>query len=56
MATLALGTVRGLYLNMLANGDRKGMEAALPEILRLLSSAVELRVKSTQYPQTSFEP
>lgn len=52
MATLALGTVRGLYLNMLASGDRKGTETALREMLRLLSSAVELRVKSSGPEQT----
>jgi AcrR family transcriptional regulator len=47
MATLALGTVRGLYLNMLASGDRKGTEAALRAMLKLFSSTVEWRVKST---------
>jgi AcrR family transcriptional regulator len=52
MATLAIGTVRGLYLNMLASGDRKGTEAAFREMLRLFSSAVELRVKSTGPEQT----
>jgi hypothetical protein len=43
LATLALGAVRGLHLDLLATGERKRTEAAFREMLRLLSLAVQSR-------------
>jgi AcrR family transcriptional regulator len=45
LATLALGAVRGLHLDLLATGDRKRTEAAFREMLRLFSLAVQSRPK-----------
>lgn len=41
LATLALGAVRGLHLDLLATGERKRTEAAFREMLRLFSLAVQ---------------
>jgi AcrR family transcriptional regulator len=41
MATLALGAVRGLYLDLLATGERKRIDAAFGEMLKLLSLVVQ---------------
>jgi len=41
LATLALGTIRGLHLDLLATGDHKRTEAAFREMLRLLSLTVQ---------------
>ena len=40
LATLALGAVRGLHLDLLATGNRKRTERAFEELLRLLALAV----------------
>jgi AcrR family transcriptional regulator len=45
LATLALGAVRGLHLDLLATGERKRTEAAFREMLRLFSLAVQSRSK-----------
>jgi AcrR family transcriptional regulator len=45
LATLALGAVRGLHLDLLATGDRKRTEAAFREMLRLFSLVVQSRPK-----------
>jgi hypothetical protein len=45
LATLALGAVRGLHLDLLATGDRKRTEAAFREMLRLFLLAVQSRPK-----------
>ena len=47
LATLALGAVRGLHLDLLATGDRKRTEAAFQEMLRLFSLAVQSHPKSS---------
>jgi AcrR family transcriptional regulator len=41
LATLALGAVRGLHLDLLATGDRKRTEAAFREMLRTFSLVVQ---------------
>src|SRR5215472_8258719 len=41
LATLALGAIRGLHLDLLATGDRARTEAAFREMLRLLSLVVQ---------------
>ena len=41
LATLALGAVRGLHLDLLATGERKRTEAAFREMLRMFSLAVQ---------------
>jgi AcrR family transcriptional regulator len=45
LATLALGVVRGLHLDLLATGERKRTEAAFREMLRLFSLVVQSRPK-----------
>jgi AcrR family transcriptional regulator len=45
LATLALGAVRGLHLDLLATGERKRTEAAFREMLRLFSLVVRSRPK-----------
>jgi AcrR family transcriptional regulator len=45
LATLALGAVRGLHLDLLATGERKRTEAAFREMLRLFSLVVQSRPK-----------
>ena len=45
LATLALGAVRGLHLDLLATGERKRTEAAFREMLRLFSLVVQSRSK-----------
>jgi hypothetical protein len=40
-ATLALGAIRGLHLDLLATGDLKRTEASFREMLNLLSLAVQ---------------
>jgi AcrR family transcriptional regulator len=41
LATLALGAVRGLHLDLLATGDRKRTEAAFREMLKMFSVVVQ---------------
>jgi hypothetical protein len=41
LATLALGAVRGLHLDLLATGDRKRTEAAFREMLRMFSLVLQ---------------
>jgi AcrR family transcriptional regulator len=48
LATLALGAVRGLHLDLLATGERKRTEAAFREMLRLFSLAVQSRPKHSK--------
>ncbi|HEY2526114.1 MAG TPA: TetR/AcrR family transcriptional regulator [Candidatus Binataceae bacterium] len=43
MATLALGAVRGLHLDLLATGERKRVEGAYRELLRLISVTIQSR-------------
>src|SRR5258708_32000019 len=43
LATLALGAVRGLHLDLLATGERKRTEAAFRGMLRMFSSVVQSR-------------
>ena len=43
MATLALGTVRGLHLDLLATGERRRVEAAYRELLRLIGVTIQSR-------------
>jgi len=45
LATLALGAVRGLHLDLLATGERKRTEAAFREMLRLFSLVVQSHEK-----------
>ena len=45
LATLALGAVRGLHLDLLATGERKRTEAAFREMLSLFSLLVQSRSK-----------
>jgi AcrR family transcriptional regulator len=45
LATLALGAVRGLHLDLLATGERKRTEAAFREMLKLFSLVVQSHQK-----------
>jgi AcrR family transcriptional regulator len=45
LATLALAVVRGLHLDLLATGERKRVEAAFRELLRLLGLTAQSRAR-----------
>lgn len=53
MATLALGAVRGLHLDLLATGDRKRVESAYRELLRLISLTIQSRQRNNAHPAHS---
>jgi AcrR family transcriptional regulator len=48
LATLALGAIRGLHLDLLATGERRRTEAAFREMLNLLSLAVQSRTNQNR--------
>jgi AcrR family transcriptional regulator len=50
MATLALGAVRGLHLDLLATGERKRVEAAYRELLRLIGVTIQSRPWDGAHP------
>jgi AcrR family transcriptional regulator len=50
MATLALGAIRGLHLDLLATGERKRVEAAYRELLRLIGVTIQSRPWNGAHP------
>ena len=55
LATLALGAVRGLHLDLLATGDRKRTEAAFREMLKMFSLVVQSLPKPSGLEQSKDE-
>jgi AcrR family transcriptional regulator len=47
-ATLALGAIRGLHLDLLATGERRRTDSAFREMLNLLSLVVQSRTNHTR--------
>ena len=55
LATLALGAVRGLHLDLLATGERRRVEGAYRELLRLIGVTIQSRPWDNTHAQRSRE-
>ncbi|HTQ25005.1 MAG TPA: TetR/AcrR family transcriptional regulator [Candidatus Binataceae bacterium] len=53
LATLALGAVRGLHLDLLATGERRRVEGAYRELLRLIGVTIQSRSWDNRRPSRS---